>query len=274
MRNIKRQLIAACVIASFGASVAIACIPEFGWQLLDNRAATLDKMPVAERSFAWSEAHLFPSPNDKLAAEETDYPDEARNDDIAQAVAHAEVAGLASDQANVVTEMRAEATGDGAFNKGAMLPTAVRLYTAGAVEFHKGNSAKAICTIPGDPRSACDERRDREVWAAYMLGRLYGGKGEIGKASKSFALTREFVNKVRPTRWGWESRASARKRGFISSARRPCKGQEDVANSCENTGMKSPPRSDSMPSRPLMARPSASTHCGRWLTRCAMTMRQ
>src|ERR1700731_4441735 len=57
MRNIKRQLIFASVIASFGASVALACIPEFGWQLLDNRAATLDKMPVGERSFAWSEAH-------------------------------------------------------------------------------------------------------------------------------------------------------------------------------------------------------------------------
>ena len=71
MRNIKRQLIAACVIASFGASVAIACIPEFGWQLLDNRAATLDKMPVAERSFAWSEAHVVPSPKDKLMVVET-----------------------------------------------------------------------------------------------------------------------------------------------------------------------------------------------------------
>ena len=198
MRNIRRQLIFASVIASFGASVALACIPEFGWQLLDNRAATLDKMPVAERSFAWSEAHLFPSPNDKLTVEETDYPDEARNDGIAQAVAHAEVAGLASDQAGVVSEMRAESSGEGAFNKGAMLPAAVRLYTAGAVDFHKGNSAKAIARFQAILDLPADERRDRAVWAAYMLGRLYGGKGNIAEASKSFALTRELANDGAP----------------------------------------------------------------------------
>ena len=192
MRNIKRQLIAACVIASFGASVAIACIPEFGWQLLDNRAATLDKMPVAERSFAWSEAHVVPSPKDKLMVVENDDSDEP------EAVTHAEVTGLSSDQAEVVRQMRLETTGDSAFNRGALLPASVRLYTAGAVDFHNGDSAKAIRRFKTILDLPASERRDREVWAAYMLGRLYGGKGDIAEASKSFALTRELVNSGAP----------------------------------------------------------------------------
>src|SRR3984957_5505456 len=186
MRNVKLQMIAAVVLACFGASVALACGFYFPWQLLDNRAATLDTMPVDTKSFAYAEAHLFPSPNDKLIAEETD------EDGIAEAV-HAEVAGLAPDQANVVQQMRAEASGDSAFNKGAMLPAAVRLYTAGAVDFHNGDSAKAIARFQAILDLPANERRDRAVWAAYMLGRLYGSKGNIAEASKSFALTRELA---------------------------------------------------------------------------------
>ncbi len=198
MHNRKLPLIVSVLAALFGASAVLACGVDFGWQLLDNRAATLDTMPLDTKSFAYAEAHLVPPPNDKLTAAETDYPDEARNDGIAEAVAHAEVAGLASDQADVVRQMRAEASGDSAFNKGAMLPAAVRLYTAGAVDFHKGDSAKAIARFEAILDLPASERRDREVWAAYMLGRLYGSKGDIAEASKSFASTREFANNGAP----------------------------------------------------------------------------
>lgn len=192
MRNVKLQMIAAVILACFGASVALACGLDFGWQLLDHRAATLDTMPVDSKSFAYAEAHLFPSPNDKLTVEESD-----DQDDMEQTV-HAEVAGLASDQTDVVQQMRAEASGDIAFNKGAMLPAAVRLYTAGAVDFHKGDSAKAIARFQAILDLPANERRDRAVWAAYMLGRLYGSKNDIAKASKSFALTRELANNGAP----------------------------------------------------------------------------
>jgi hypothetical protein len=198
MRNLKRPLIASVLIAVFGASIVLACGGDFSWQPFDNRAVTLDTMPINTRSFAYAEAHLLPSPNDKLIAEETGYPAEARNDDIAEAVAHAEVAGLASDQAGVVQQMRAETSGDSAFNKGAMLPAAVRLYTAGAVDFHKGDSAKAIVRFQAILDLPANERRDREVWAAFMLGRLYGSKNDISEASESFALTRELANNGAP----------------------------------------------------------------------------
>ncbi|HLX06179.1 MAG TPA: hypothetical protein VKR28_11615 [Candidatus Binatus sp.] len=194
MRNRKLPLIASVLAAMFGASVVFACGWDFPWQLLDNRAATLDTMPVDSRSFAYAEAHLFPPPNDKLTTEEADYPDQ---DGMAQAV-HAEVAGLASDQTGVVQQMRTEANGDSAFSKGAMLPVAVRLYTAGAVDFHKGDSAKAIARFRAILELPANERRDRAVWAAFMLGRLYAAKNNIAKASKSFALTRDLANKGAP----------------------------------------------------------------------------
>ncbi len=174
--------------------MVLACGGDFSWHPFDDRAVTLDTMPVNARSFAYAEAHLFPSPKDKLITEEIGYPNGPRNDDIAEAVAHAEVAGLSSDQADVVRQMRAEASGDSAFNKGAMLSAAVRLYTAGAVDFHKGDSAKAIRRFHAIIDLPASERRDREVWAAFMLGRLYGSKNDIAEASKSFALTRELAN--------------------------------------------------------------------------------
>jgi tetratricopeptide (TPR) repeat protein len=192
MRNLKLQLIFGLVIVCYGTSVALACAFVFPWQLLDNREETLDKMPAEEHSFAWAEAHVFPSPKDKLIAVETEDSDEP------EAVTHAEVTGLSSDQAEVVREMRAQTTGDSAFDRGALLPASVRLYTAGAVDFHKGDSAQAIRRFKAILDLPASERRDREVWAAYMLGRLYVRKGEIGEASKSFALTRELANNGAP----------------------------------------------------------------------------
>ena len=192
MRNLKLQLIVGLVIVCYGTSVALACAFIFPWQLLDNREETLDKMPVEEHSFAWAEAHVFPSPKDKLI------PVENEDSNEPEAVTHAEVTELSSDQAEVVRQMRLETTGDSAFNRGAMLPASVRLYTAGAVDFHKGDSAKAMRRFKAILDLPASGRRDREVWAAYMLGRLYGREGEVAEASKSFALTRELANDGAP----------------------------------------------------------------------------
>ncbi len=236
MCNLKRPLIASVLAALFGASIVLACGGDFSWQPFDDRAATLDTMPVDIRSFAYAEAHLLPSPNDKLITEEIGYPNGPRNDDIAEAVAHAEVAGLASDQADLVQQMRAEASGDNAFNKGAMLPAAVRLYTAGAVDFHKGDLAKAISRFQAILDLPANERRDREVWAAFMLGRLYGSKNDIAEASKSFALTRELANNGAPdplglgvASFGEEARLHLKRAVTLQKAKKmsPQQQQED-----------------------------------------------
>ena len=68
--------------------------------------------------------------------------------------------------------MRAETSGDLANDEGELLPASVRLYTAGAVDFHKGDTSKAISRFEEILDLPANERRDREVWAAYMLGRL------------------------------------------------------------------------------------------------------
>ena len=191
MRNIRQQLIVAYVIASFGASVALACIPEFGWQLLNNRAASLDTMPI-NNSFAFVAARLLPSPKDDLHTVEPEHSDS--DETLADALSQAEGAGLSSDEAGILRQMRAETSGDRAYDKGELLPASVRLYTAGAVDFHRGDKNEAIARFQEILDLPANDRRDREVWAAYMLGRLYGRKGEVAKASKSFALTRDFVS--------------------------------------------------------------------------------
>jgi hypothetical protein len=201
MRNLRRQLIAACIAALFGASIALACGVDFGWQLLDNRAATLDTMPV-NNSFAFVAAHLAPSPKDNLhAAEaETDYEygGETRGAKLVEALTQAEGAGLSSDEAGILRQMRAESNGDRAYNKGELLPASIRLYTAGAVDFHRGDKNEAIARFHEILDLPANDRRDREVWAGYMLGRLYGSKGAVAEASKSFALTRDFVSEGAP----------------------------------------------------------------------------
>jgi len=98
MRNIKRQLVAACVIALFGASVALACGFDFPWQLLNNRAATLDTMPV-NNSFAFAAARLLPSPKDELHAAEPEHT--GGDETLADALSQAEGAGLSSDEAGI-----------------------------------------------------------------------------------------------------------------------------------------------------------------------------
>jgi cellulose synthase operon protein C len=188
MRNRKLPLIAV-VAACFGASVALACGGDFSWNLLTNRAATLDTMPI-NNTFAFAVARLAPSPKDDLHAIEPEYTGAGT---LADALTQAEGAGLSSTEAATLPQMRAESSGDLAYNEGKLLPAAVRLYTAGAVDFHKGDTSRAIARFQEILDLPANDRHDREVWAAYMLGRLYGSKGESVKASKSFALTRDFV---------------------------------------------------------------------------------
>jgi tetratricopeptide (TPR) repeat protein len=198
MRNRKLPLIASVLAALFGASVVLACGDDFPWNLLTNRAATLDTMPI-NNTFAIAVARLAPSPKDDLHAVEPEFTEgDTGPGTLADALTQAENAGLSSTEAATLQQMRAETSGDHAYNEGKLLPASVRLYTAGAVDFHKGDRSKAISRFQTILDLPANDRRDREVWAAYMLGRIYASKGEIVKASKSFALTRDFVTEGAP----------------------------------------------------------------------------
>jgi cellulose synthase operon protein C len=198
MRNRKLPLIASALAALFGASIVLACGPDFPWNLLTNRAATLDTMPI-NNTFAIAVARLAPSPKDDLHAIEPEYTEgDTGPGTLADALTQAETAGLSSTEAATLQQMRAETSGDHAYDEGKLLPASVRLYTAGAVDFHKGDTSKAIARFQEILDLPASDRRDREVWAAYMLGRLYSSRGEIAEASKSFALTRDFVTEGAP----------------------------------------------------------------------------
>src|SRR5579862_3250668 len=133
-----RRHLAIAIVLTLGATVALACGPDFPWQLLDDRAATLSATP--SNSFAYEAAHLAPVPKDDLKAVEFD---EYQQDQARASFADAEAAGLSADQSAAVSAMRGADSEDDALAKGAIVPAAVRLYTAGAVDFIKTDEAKA-----------------------------------------------------------------------------------------------------------------------------------
>ena len=181
------------IALTLGASVALACGPDFPWQLLDNRQATLAATP--SNSFAYEATHLVPAPKDSLRAAELS---EFQREQATALFAQAQAEGLTTEQAAQLDEMRAAETGEAAFAKGAIVPAAVRLYTAGAVDFIRAEEAKAAERFQAVLELPADDQRARSVWAAFMLGRLHKRAGDIGKATEDFALTRALALKGAP----------------------------------------------------------------------------
>lgn len=176
----------ACVIACLAAAVALACGPDFPWQLLDSRKETLEATPA--NSFAFEAVRLLPPPTDTLKAIETiplfnDPPPE-------KLPLPEEIVGLSQAQAASVVLMRAAENGDKAFEAGAELPPAVRLYTAGAVAFKKVDLGQAISRFQAVLEPPENEGADRLTWASFMLGRSFALQGEREKAVQAFQQTR------------------------------------------------------------------------------------
>src|ERR1700733_8466702 len=72
LSNRKLPLIASVLAGLFGASDMLACGPDFPWDLLTNRTATLDTMPI-NNTFAYTAARLAPSRKDDLHAIEPEF---------------------------------------------------------------------------------------------------------------------------------------------------------------------------------------------------------
>ncbi|WP_040849246.1 hypothetical protein, partial [Nitrospirillum viridazoti] len=127
----KRPFLALSVLLLTGAAgVAIACGPDFPWQLLDRREVTLAETPA--NPFAWEAAHLVPAPTDTMKAMENRW---ATDDTRAKLRTDAETTGLAPDAPALIATLRAAGDGDKAYALGEKLPAAVRLYTAAAVDY-------------------------------------------------------------------------------------------------------------------------------------------
>lgn len=188
-----RKLLVAAITVALGATVAIACGPDFPNQLLDNRAATLSATPF--NTFAYEAAHLAPAPKDDLKAVEFD---EYQQNDAMTNFAEAEAAGLSDEQSAAVKAMRDADSGDDALAKGAIVPPAVRLYTAGAVDFIKADQEKAAERFRAVLDLPAADQTPRAVWAAFMIGRIDKQAGNADKAAEAFALTRALALKGAP----------------------------------------------------------------------------
>lgn len=174
--SIRKQLGVGLAVVCLGVSIALACGPNFPWQLLDNRVHTLKSTPT--NSFAFEVKRLVPPPSDQLRAIE--YQDR-----------HAvEVEGLSAGHADTIQRMREVATGDEAAAIGGELPAAIRLYTAGAAAFLKADESKALTWFQSVLALPEEEQRARATWAAYMIGRSYARLGDVEKAAEAFRQTR------------------------------------------------------------------------------------
>ena len=188
-----RRILVGIATITLGASVALACGPDFPWQLLDNRSETLSDTPA--NSFTYEISHLVPAPKDDLKAVEFD---EFQKSEAIASFAQAEGAGLSPEQSDAITAMRAADTDEDAFAKGAILPAAQRLYTAGAVDFGTKEDATALQRFQAVLDLPPADAQARAVWAAFMVGRIQQRTGDAEKASEAFALTRALALKGAP----------------------------------------------------------------------------
>ncbi len=181
------------------AGAALACGPDFPSTILWERAATLKAAP--RNSFAF-EAVQMVAPQGSGKAVEPDYYDET--DAIRRsAQEEAEKAGLSADQALEVAAMRNTTDGDYALGRGTHLPPAIAQYTAGAVDFHSNNYAKARNRFAAVLAMPSAQARPRLLWAAYSLARTDAALGDTAKAQVEFADVRRLAKQGAPDAFGF-----------------------------------------------------------------------
>lgn len=133
------------------AGVVWACGPDFPNQLLTDRAATLGHVPA--NTFAFEAAQLVPASDALKANEPPPY-----EDDAARAKREAALnAGLDDVQLRQLGELSGM-SGEQAWQHGADLPQAIRLYAAAAADFHAGSACAAVAeATAGSAEDAEDE---------------------------------------------------------------------------------------------------------------------
>lgn len=202
-------------------AAALACGPEFKI-LLPNRGYHLTEPPVTV--FAYDAAHLLDGeePNAKPKIPVEDYQPVVRRPDL-------DAKELSKEQVGLIHVMEEQSTGDQAYEKGVGLPEAVRLYVAGAVDFERAQMDDAVSRFKAVLNLPEEERKQRAVLAAFMLGRVglkrvEGGddrEAGIKQADKYFELTRALVDQGLPdplglkaASYGEQAKAHLVKAGF------------------------------------------------------------
>lgn len=205
------KIVVGAVVAAACLGVALACGPNFPWQLLDNRDQTVAD-PVG-LGFNFEASRLVPAPKDKLQFVEPRDPTWGYDDRTAPEVIASERTEAESDawlglmtNANLDVQARLAkleaarraADGEAVLAAGRGLPEAVLDYIAGAVEFRALNFDDALRWFEAIDRLPVEQRRLREVASAYMQGRIYQRLGELAKARAAFQATRRLAEAGAP----------------------------------------------------------------------------
>lgn len=179
---------------------ALACGPFFPWQLLDDRAATLSDAP-AGLGFLSQLRSLVPPPQGTLKTVEYDEGSDERqseawkveqeelSSDVWQALVANPLTRAAYD--TKLSAARRAATAEEALAAGAGLPTAVAEYIAGAAAFSDRRFDVALAHFQAIDRLPAEQRRLREVAAAFMQGRTLRELGDFAAARAAFQAARE-----------------------------------------------------------------------------------
>ncbi len=198
MSSTRPALFVLAAVASIG--VALACGPDFPWQLFDSRASTV-RAPV-ELSFAFEIKRLAPTRSDNFVAVEPDEFYDPQNPEVAAAERQEAQSGIWTSILPAETTLstsrllwkleaarRAE-NGKEALIAGEGLPVAVLDYIAGAIEFRAGQLDTAKKYFEAIDRLPPPLRQIRTVAAAYMLGRIQQLEGRLDDARNSFQTVR------------------------------------------------------------------------------------
>jgi tetratricopeptide (TPR) repeat protein len=178
-------------VAALGATLALACGPFFGIEALQNRKQTLLAPPTV--SFENELKALIPPPKDKLPVVE---PGNFGQDDVNRATVEARE--LTPTVLAGVTAMWQQSRGEAARALGEGLPPAIQLYTAGAVSFLHGQTETARAYFQDVLSLPAEERKSRELWAHFMLGRMAVQGGDQVEAAAQFEAVRALVRQGSP----------------------------------------------------------------------------
>lgn len=197
------RIVVGAAVAAACLGVALACGPNFPWQLLDDRDKTVAD-PVG-LGFNFEASRLVAAPKDGLKVVELEDPTWGYREPAVPEAVTFERQEAESDawrdlkpgadldiQARYrkLEAARRAADGEAALAAGAGLPIAVLEYIAGAIEYRAVNLDEALRYFQAIDRLPPDQRRIREVAAAYMQGRIHQRLGDLAKARAAFRATR------------------------------------------------------------------------------------
>jgi hypothetical protein len=215
-------LIAVCV------GGALACGPNFPWQLLSFRDRTVSDR--VELNFAFEASRLVPAAKSLPQAVEpgrVDVPEAVTSErEEAQSGAWRTL-GAGGDVAALEAKLeaaRAADNGEAALAAGAGLPVAVATYIAGAVEFQADRLEAALRYFEAIDQLPADQRQVRVVAAAFMRGRVHQQLGQLDPARAAFQAARRHAEAGAPDPMGLgvaslgeEARLDLVEAGFIDT---------------------------------------------------------